>query len=50
MGLTIEQEKEVLMHVNKMSATLMRATKTSDKNRLTLEVSDEKVSESKCCG
>ena len=32
------------MHVNKKSATLMRATKASDKSRSILEVSDEKVS------
>ena len=50
MGLKIEREKAALMHVNKKSATLMRATKASDKSRSILEVSDEKVSESKCCG
>ncbi len=44
MGLKIEREKAALMHVNKKSATLMRATKASDKSRLMLEVSDEKVS------
>jgi hypothetical protein len=47
MGLKIEREKAALMHVNKKSATLMRATKASDKSRSILEVSDEKVSESK---
>ena len=44
-GLKIEREKAALMHVNKKSATLMRATKASDKSRSILE-----VSESKRCG
>jgi hypothetical protein len=47
MGLKIEREKAALMYVNKKSATLMRATKASDKSRSILEVNDEKVSESK---
>jgi hypothetical protein len=43
MGLKIEREKTALMNVNKKSATLMPATKASDKIRSILEVSDEKV-------
>jgi hypothetical protein len=41
MGLKIEREKAALMHVNKKSATLMRATKASDSSR-SIQVSDEK--------
>ena len=47
MGLKIERKKGALIHVNKKSATLMRATKASDKSRSILEVSDEKELKSK---
>ena len=47
MGLEIERKETALMHVNKKSVTLTRATKASDKSRSILEVSDEKELKSK---